>query len=149
MRLIDYLDKNLLIAGLQASEKIEALDILVRHVAKAYPSVDPEEALSVLLERENLGTTGIGGEVAVPHGKIPNLPKLLVLVANSREGVDFKALDQKPCRLFFLVLAPAKGTGLHLRILAQISRLSRNQEFCAAMLDAPDEETLWGVLSGA
>ncbi len=149
MRLIDYLDKNLLVADLEASGKKEALGILVRHIAGAYPAVDPEQALRVLLEREDLGTTGIGEEVAIPHGKLPNLPGLLILVARSKNGVDFEALDQKPCRLFFLVLAPEGGAGLHLRILAQISRLSRNQAFCAAMLDAPDADTLWGVLSGA
>ena len=149
MRLAEYLDKQLLLPDLAAGTKREAFITLVQRVSEVFPEFDSEQALRVLEERESLGTTGIGEGIAIPHCKVKDLSRLIVVVARSKNGVPFDALDQKPCHFIFLVLAPEGGAGLHLRILARISRLARDQAFCGAMFEAPDANALWMILSGA
>lgn len=147
MRLGEFLRKDFVLDDLQASDKPEVLRELVSPVAQAFPDVSPEKALRVLMDRENLGTTGIGDAVAIPHGKMDSLKEIVIVAGRSRSGVDFEALDHKPCRIFFLVLAPEHVAGMHLRILAQISRLLSDEGFRESFLDAPDRESLWRVLS--
>ena len=147
MRLGEYLRKDFLIDELKAVDKPEVLAELVAPVAEAFPEVNPEKALRVLLDRENLGTTGIGDGVAIPHGKMDSLKEIVITAGRSRGGVDFEALDHKPCRIFFLVLAPEHVAGMHLRILAQISRLLSDEGFRGAFLEAQDRESLWRVLT--
>jgi len=147
MRLGEFLRKDFVLDDLKASDKTEVLSELVAPVAQAFPDVDPGKALRVLMDRENLGTTGIGDGVAIPHGKMDSLKEIVIVAGRSRGGVDFEALDHKPCRIFFLVLAPEHVAGMHLRILAQISRLLSDEGFRESFLDAQDQESLWRVLS--
>ena len=148
MRLAEYLSRELLIADLNADTKEGALAAMVDKVASVIPEVDSGKALAVLLDRERLGTTGIGEGIAIPHGRLAGLPQILVLMARSVRGVPFEALDHKPCHLFFLVFAPEGGSaGQHLRILAQISRLGKNLAFCRSLIDAPSPDELWQVLT--
>jgi PTS system nitrogen regulatory IIA component len=147
MRLGEFLRKDFVLDDLKASDKPEVLRELVTPVSLAFPDVNPEKALRVLMDRENLGTTGIGDAVAIPHGKMDSLKEIVIVAGRSRGGVDFEALDHKPCRIFFLVLAPEHVAGMHLRILAQISRLLSDEGFRESFLDAPDRESLWRVLS--
>lgn len=147
MRLGDYLDKDLVLADLSAKAKAEVLAELVQPVAGLRDGFDAERAQRVLLERENLGTTGIGDGVAIPHGKLENLDEIVLVVGRSLDGVEFDALDFKPCHIFFLVLAPEQVAGMHLRILAHISRLLKDDGFRRAFLEAPDKESLWKLLS--
>ncbi len=99
------------------------------------------------MDREDLGTTGIGDGVAIPHGKMESLKEIVIVAGRSRGGVDFESLDHKPCRIFFLVLAPEHVAGMHLRILAQISRLLSDEGFRGSFLEAQDRESLWRVLT--
>lgn len=147
MRLGDFLRKDFVLEDLKASGKPEVLAELVAPVAKAFGDVDPEKALKVLLDRENLGTTGIGDQVAIPHGKMDTLREIVIVAGRSKSGVDFEALDHKPCRIFFLVLAPEHVAGMHLRLLAQISRLLSDEGFRSSFLAAQDLEGLWRVLA--
>jgi len=147
MRLGEYLRKDFVLEDLSADSKPDVLAELVAPVAGAFPEVDPAKALRVLMDRENLGTTGIGDSVAIPHGKMDSLKEIVIVAGRSRGGIDFEALDHKPCRIFFLVLAPEHVAGMHLRILAQISRLLSDEGFRRSFLDAPDHEGLWKVLS--
>ncbi|HXN54964.1 MAG TPA: PTS sugar transporter subunit IIA, partial [Myxococcales bacterium] len=94
--------------------------------------------LEVLLEREKLGSTGIGEGVAIPHGKLAGVPSVIAAFGRSRAGIDFAAVDGKPARLFFLLFAPENSAGIHLKALARISRLLRSPTFRQAILDAPD-----------
>ncbi|WP_147821377.1 PTS sugar transporter subunit IIA [Salidesulfovibrio onnuriiensis] len=149
MKLGDYLEKELIIPALTSATKAEVLAELVSPLASTTASFDAEQAVSVLLEREKLGTTGIGDGIAIPHGKLESLEKIRVVVGRSIEGVEFEALDFKPCHIFFLVLAPEQVAGLHLRLLAQISRLLKDENFRREFLQAEDGETLWKLLKNS
>ncbi|MBC18373.1 MAG: PTS fructose transporter subunit IIA [Desulfovibrio sp.] len=146
MKLGDYLEKDLILPNLTSDSKSGVLMELISPVGKALPELDTDYAVRVLLDREKLGTTGIGDSIAIPHGKLENLEKVVVVVGRSPEGVDFEALDNRPCSIFFLVLAPEQIAGMHLRILAQISRVLKDKEFRERFMEAKDVEELWKLL---
>ena len=149
MKLGEYLDKELVLPELSASTKKEALAELLAPVVEKFPELDAEEVFSVLMEREALGTTGIGNGIAIPHGKLPALTKIVVVAGRSPEGLDFEALDQQPCNIFFMVLAPENVAGTHLRILAQISRLLKDEDFKQLFMESDTQEALWKLLEAA
>lgn len=149
MRLEDYLQPDFVIGALASESKSEVLAELVAPIKAHWPGFDAKRALQVLLDRENLGTTGIGDGVAIPHGKMETLERIVIVVGRSSSGVSFDALDFKPCRIFFLVLAPEHVAGLHLRILAHISRLLSDESFRRAFLTAENDAALWQVLTAA
>lgn len=147
MRLADYLRQEFVLDDLKAQNKEDVLAELVAPLSFHWPELDLVKAKRVLLDRENLGTTGIGDGVAIPHGKLVALGEIVIVVGRSLDGVDFEALDHKPCRIFFLVLAPEHVAGQHLRILAQISRLLSDESFRRGFLETPDGQSLWELLS--
>lgn len=149
MRLEEYLQPEFVIGELASESKSDVLAELVAPIKACLPDFDAKQAHRVLLDRESLGTTGIGDAVAIPHGKMENLEKIVIIVGRSLKGVNFDALDFKPCRIFFLVLAPEHVAGLHLRILAHISRLLSDESFRRAFLSAEDDAALWRVLTAA
>jgi len=149
MKLGDFLKKDFVFPELTARTKSAALKELVRGLGEKMPDIDTDAALGVLVERENLGTTGIGDGVAIPHGKMESLNNIVLAVGRSKEGVEFDALDFKPCTIFFLVLAPEQVAGMHLRILAHISRLLKDEEFRKAFMGASDRDELWALLHRA
>lgn len=149
MKLGDYLDKNCIIPALTSSSKEEVLAELLSPIAESNKDFDPQEALKVLLERESLGTTGIGDGIAIPHGKLETLDKISVVVGRSVDGVEFDALDHQKCNMFFLVLAPEQVAGLHLRLLAQISRLLKDENFRTEFMKTEDVDSLWLLLKSA
>lgn len=149
MRLEDFLQPDFVIGELASESKPEILAELVAPLKAKWPDFDAKRALQVLLDRENLGTTGIGDGVAIPHGKMESLDEIVIVVGRSLKGVNFDALDFKPCRIFFLVLAPEHVAGLHLRILAHISRLLSDESFRRAFLGAENDAALWRVLTAA
>lgn len=149
MKLGEYLDKTMILPELTASTKDEVLAELVAPVVKIMPHLDRDAVLSVLKERESLGTTGIGDGIAIPHGKLESIDRIVLVAGRSTAGVDFESLDFKLCNIFFLVLAPEQVAGMHLRILAQISRLLKDPEFRKAFMAAADAEELWQLLADA
>lgn len=149
MKLGDYLAPSAVLADLGATTKAEVLAEMVAPLAAVHPELDPETAGRVLMERERLGTTGIGDGIAIPHGKLSGLQDIVLAVGRSATGVSFDSLDNEPCRIFFLVLAPADAAGQHLRLLAHISRLLKSQDFRAALLAASDHDALWRLLADA
>ncbi len=148
MRLGDYLDKELIIAELTSATKAEVLREMVASIGGKIDNIDLDQAVTVLMERESLGTTGIGDGIAIPHGKLESLDEIVIVVGRSISGVDFDALDKSPCHIFFLVLAPEQVAGEHLRILAHISRLLKDSDFCQGFLEVPDRAGLWALLQG-
>ncbi len=148
MKLGSYLDKDLVAPELSARTKFEVLAELVEVLSRKLPNLDPKTAHRVLLEREGLGTTGIGDGVAIPHGKMADLKQIVLAVGRSKEGVEFDSLDFKPCFIFFLVLTPERTAGTHLRILANISRLLKDDDFRASFMGANSHEELWRLLAG-
>lgn len=149
MKLGEYLDKDFIFPSLAPTNKKGVLKELIAPINNKFPALDPEQVLDVLMERESLGTTGIGDGIAIPHGKIEALEDVILCVGRCPEGVDFEALDFKPCNIFFLVLAPEQVSGLHLRILAHISRLLKDDHFRDSFLQAEDKDGLWDILKHA
>ncbi|CCH47785.1 PTS sugar transporter subunit IIA [Pseudodesulfovibrio piezophilus] len=146
MKLGDYLEKNFVLFNLASDTKSEALTELLAPIGEAYPEMDTDQAVRVLLERESLGTTGIGDGIAIPHGKLENIEKVVIAVGRSLQGVEFEALDHKPCSIFFLVLAPENSAGMHLRILAQISRILKDEAFRKRFIETESHDELWQLL---
>ncbi|WP_027370145.1 PTS sugar transporter subunit IIA [Desulfovermiculus halophilus] len=146
MKLSDYLAQDLIVPELKSTTKNEVLGELLDSFQTKWPDQDKNKAHTILMQREELGSTGIGDGVAIPHGKMDDLKDIVVIVGRSLKGVDFKSLDTKPCYIFFLVLAPEHVAGMHLRILAQISRLLKDPDFRESFLHAEGQKGLWTLL---
>jgi nitrogen PTS system EIIA component len=136
MKIMDILVRDAVILDVESADKPAVLERLARAVAGAEPGVEAERLLQVLVERENLQSTGIGDGVAIPHGKLPGLQRLLAGFARSRRGVDFESIDGQPTHLFFLLVVPEHSGGMHLKALARISRFFRDAGFRKALMEA-------------
>ena len=147
MKIVDLLNPAAIAADLQAAGKNEALAELTEAVLKVENGLDREEVLHVLQERERLGSTGIGDGVAIPHGKLKNLDKLVISFGRSRRGVDFDSMDGKPAHLFFLLIAPEESVGVHLKTLARISKLLKNPAVRRRLLEASGGEELYRIIA--
>ena len=147
MRIAEFLREDLVFPDVAASDKAGVLGELCAGLARAYPSLSAEKLTDTLLEREKLGSTGIGEGVAIPHGKLAGIPGLLAAFARKRGGVDFAAIDGKPTHLFFVLFAPDNSAGLHLKALARISRLFKQPQFRQAILNAEGAAGIFRLIS--
>jgi len=136
-----------IIAELQGTTKKQVLEELSRHVAACKPQIDPEELLKVLVERERLGSTGIGNGIAIPHGKLRELDDIALVFGKSTQGIDFEAIDGKPVNLIFLLVAPSNSAGVHLKALARLSRLLKDKGFQQSLMEASDAQSLYAVIA--
>ena len=141
MKIIDVLHKDAIQTDLKATDKKGILEELVGPVA-AIAQVDAEELVRVLLERERLGSTGIGGGIGIPHGKLKRLDNLVLGFGISRQGVDFESMDGRPTHIFFVLVTPENSTGLHLRLLARISKILKNDILKERLMSADDPEQI-------
>jgi len=146
MKFSELINKNYIISDFEGSTKKQVLEELVEVLAASKGEIDKVELLNALLEREKLGSTGIGDGVAIPHGKLKGLDNIILLFGKSGQGVDFDAIDGKPVCLVFLLVAPADSAGLHLKALARLSRMLRETEFKNSLLMASDTETLLNII---
>lgn len=147
MRISEFLSAQAVVADLRGSSKPEVMRELAQKLAGAHPPLKADRLYDTLLEREKLGSTGIGEGVAIPHGKIPGLPRLIAAFGISRTGVDFEALDGKPTYLFFALVAPENSAGVHLKALARISRLFKNQGFRDSIRESKTAEDIYALIS--
>lgn len=145
MKILDVLHKEAILVDLEAQDKKGILEELVAPVARIY-GVNHKDLVRVLMERERLGSTGIGGGIGIPHGKLNDLKSLVLGFGLSRQGVDFESIDGKPTHIFFLLVAPEDSTGLHLKVLAQISRTLKNELFRERLLNAADRDEIVSVI---
>jgi PTS system nitrogen regulatory IIA component len=99
------------------------------------------------LEREKLGSTGIGDGIAIPHGKMKGIEELVTSFGRSIKGVDFESIDNKPTHLFFLLVAPENSAGVHLKALARISRLLKDSGFRNRLMEASDRQDLFRIIA--
>jgi fructose-specific phosphotransferase system IIA component len=141
MKITEFLDKKGIKIGLEATEKEDALKELVDILAGVQDIGDKKSIVRALVERENLGSTGIGQGIAIPHGKTDRVAELVAVLGISHKGVNFESLDGEPVYIFFLLVAPKETAGPHLKALAQISRLLRDSYFCELLkrCKTPDE----------
>ncbi|MFO0725188.1 MAG: PTS sugar transporter subunit IIA [Myxococcota bacterium] len=146
MRLVDILSEDLVVPAVKSAERDGLLKEVVDQIARARPDVDRDAALRVLVDRERIGSTGVGNGFAIPHGKLPNLRGMVACFARSVSGVDFNSLDHQPAHLFLVLLAPEGAAGLHLKALARASRLFKDTEFRAKLMQEGNASELWGII---
>ncbi|OIP34222.1 MAG: PTS fructose transporter subunit IIA [Deltaproteobacteria bacterium CG12_big_fil_rev_8_21_14_0_65_43_10] len=146
MKIADILSGDLIIPELTSKNKKEVLEELVSVIVKQNKLINKEELIEVLLEREQLGSTGIGDGIAIPHGKLKNIGALLASFGKSIDGVDFDSMDGKPTHLFFLLVAPENSAGIHLKALARISRLLKDSSFKQDLMEAKLKDDLFKTI---
>ncbi len=150
MKIVDFVGPELIVPELQSHEKSavirELADHLAAHVSGAQ-RIDREVLAKVLLERERLASTAIGEGVAIPHGKLDAVGKLVACVGRAPDGVDFDSMDGRPTHLFFVLVAPENSTGVHLKALARISRLFKDPEFRTRLMQAKDAQEIFKVIA--
>jgi mannitol/fructose-specific phosphotransferase system IIA component (Ntr-type) len=139
--LSELLSSSLVKVPLEATTKDEILAELVEVLARERCIRDAVEVLRVIREREAVLSTGIGNGVAIPHGKSMAAPQLSIAAGVARDAVEYDALDGEPVRLVFLLVGPEAAAGAHIKALSRISRLVRQPELRARLLDSPDSES--------
>lgn len=140
------LSEDLVISDLLGQTRDEVLDEMVGCIVAQHPEVNPGQAVAVLLDRERIGSTGIGQGLAIPHARVPSLSQPVACLARSAKGVDFRALDGDPTHLFLALLAPAGSAGFHLKALARASRMLKDAAFRQALIEAHDASAMWQTL---
>ncbi|MBF0492310.1 MAG: PTS sugar transporter subunit IIA [Deltaproteobacteria bacterium] len=147
MKLTQIFSLESILPQLKAKSKNEAMGEIATKLAGLESGLHREQILSVLMEREKLGSTGIGMGVAIPHGKLAEAKKIVACFARSTAGIDFEAQDGELVHLFFAILAPENAAGMHLKILAKLSRLLKEKNFRTALLQANDKAALFELFS--
>jgi PTS system nitrogen regulatory IIA component len=147
MKITDIFRKEFIIEDLKAKNKRDVLAELSVIFMQGHETFNHDAIVNVLLEREKLGSTGIGDGIAIPHGKHNDMKQLIVSFGRSKEGVDFDAMDGKPVHLFFLLMAPENTTGQHLKVLAKISRMLKDHKFQLNLKEAKTKDDLYRIIA--
>lgn len=142
MKIVEFLNEKAVTANIKATDKEGVIRELVDLLAKAEGLRNKEELIKVLLNRETLGSTGIGQGVGIPHGKSNTVKRLVAAFGICHPGVDFDALDGEPVYIFFLLVAPEDSAGPHLKGLARISRLLKDKFFRESLKALTDEKSI-------
>ena len=145
MEISDLLKPEAIIAHLKAANKKQALQELAK-CASEITGVSDRRIFETLLERERLGTTGVGNGIAIPHGKLPDFKRLYGFFARVDKPLDFEAIDEQPVDLIFLLLAPEGAGADHLKALARVSRLLRDATTCEKLRGATSADGLYMLL---
>jgi PTS system nitrogen regulatory IIA component len=146
MEISDILSLQGVLANLKAGSKKQLLQELAA-VAANETGIHERTIFDVLLERERLGSTGVGKGIAIPHGKLSDIDRLYGVFARLPSAVDFEAIDEQPVDLIFLLLAPADAGADHLKALARISRLLRADDVCTRLRGSEHAEALFALLT--
>ncbi len=147
MKISELLGPAAIVAELKGTGKREVLSELTDALLKTDSSLVRDDVLKVLMERERLGSTGIGDGVAIPHGKLKDIDRLLISFGLSRQGVDFDSMDGKPAHLFFLLVAPEESVGVHLKTLARISKLLKSTAVRERLQSATDSAEIHSIIA--
>ena len=147
MKISDILDLNNIITAVKAGNKNGVIEELVEVVVENNPSLKKDELIKVLLERERLGSTGIGDGVAIPHGKFPGINEPIISFGRSEKGLDFDTMDGQPAHLFFLLVAPEDSASIHLKALARIAKILKNDSFRKQLMEVSTREEIYQVIT--
>jgi PTS system nitrogen regulatory IIA component len=139
---MEYINPHLL-----ARSKDEALEEMINTVIVGGLKLNSSSIIDILKQRESLGSTGIGDGVAIPHGKVSDIHDIVMAFGRSEDGIAFESLDGKPVYLFFMVLAPENSAGQHLKILARISRMIKDEYFRKKLLEASSKNDLYNIIT--
>jgi len=146
MELSDLLDSGSVVANLRATSKKQALQELARKAADV-TGLDERKIFGVLMDRERLGTTGVGSGIAIPHGKLADLDRLHGIFARLEKPVDFQSIDDRPVDLIFVLLAPEEAGADHLKALARVSRLLRDHDICDKLRATGEADALYAIMT--
>ncbi|MDX2101210.1 MAG: PTS IIA-like nitrogen-regulatory protein PtsN [Alphaproteobacteria bacterium] len=150
MDISDLISPSAVMANLKAGSKKQALQDLARRAATLAGingKAEEREVFEVLLERERLGTTGVGAGIAIPHGKLARLDGLYGLFAKLDQPIDFEAVDEQPVDLVFVLLAPESAGADHLKALARVSRLLRDRSVCERLRGCDQADAIYAILT--
>lgn len=146
MKISELLTVDSIQPNLSATTKDEVLEELVRLAVKKDGNIPVDQVLEAVRQREELMSTGIGNEIGLPHAKTSAVEDLVVVFGRSLQGIDFKALDDKPVRIFFMLLAPENQSGPHVKALAHISRLLKHGWLRDSLLSAADAREILKII---
>jgi len=146
MKLIDFLDPSAICLELKSPAKKEAISELCALLKSGDKILDADAVAQTLMDREKLGSTGIGQGVAIPHGRNESASKLVAALGVSRRGVDFASLDGLPVHVIFMLVSPKDGGAEHLKALAKISGLLKDKFFRQGLKDAKSVDDVLTIL---
>ena len=149
MNLLDILSAESTIVDLKGESKEDIIAELVNSLPVGDAITDRDQVLQAVLDREKIMSTGIGDGIAIPHGKSAAVTELVAAMGTQRRGVDFDALDGEPAFVFFLLVSPANVSGPHIKALARISRLLKNDEFKKKLIEADSAEEIIATIEAA
>ena len=146
MKISNFLKKDFVLPELALKDKEDVLNHLADFLQSKNAIQNKENLLRSLLEREGLGSTGIGDNVAIPHAKSDQINNIMALFVRSKEGINFDSLDQKPVHFICLLIAPSHSTGLHLKALARIAKILKRNTLRNKILNAGSAEDIYSIL---
>ena len=146
MELGEILKEVNIIQELKAADKRGVLEELAGTISDHEPSIEKENLVKVLIERERLGSTGIGDGVAIPHGKLGNTKYPIISFGRSKEGLDFDSMDGQPAHIFFLLIAPEDSSSIHLQVLARIAKILKSVTFRKGLMAAATRTDLYQAI---
>lgn len=146
MKIEEILKKESVISDLLGDSKVKVIKEMTQCLKQNNFIKNDQALFETLMEREKLGSTGIGENVAIPHGKSDEVTQIITVLARSKKGVEFESLDQKPVHFVCMVIAPAHSTGQHLKVLARVSRIFKNQGIREEILKAENSDTIYSIL---
>ena len=146
MKITDILTEDMVVPALHGRSKTDVIVELARVVADRHPEIDHGRLVTALEDREKLNSTALGEGVAIPHGKLPGLKRVVAAFGRSPAGVDFSSVDGNPTHLFFLLVAPEDSASAHLKALARISRLLKDESFRQRLMSAGDGADLFRTI---
>lgn len=146
MKISDMLLEDCVLPNLKATSKTEVIQELAQALSQSYPEAGVDELTKILMDREKLGSTGIGSGVAIPHGKLASLDKIIAAFGRSEAGVNFDSQDGEPAHLFFVLIAPENSAGMHLKALAKLSRILKNSGFRQKLMATEDQGELYKII---
>ena len=147
MKITDYLQEEWVISDLKGLDKASVLKELSGVLVRPCQVASAGELYQILVDREKLGSTGIGEGIAIPHGRLKKLKRFFISFGRSPKGVDFDSIDRKPSQLFFLVLAPENSAVENLKILGRIVTLLKEPSFKKRLTEAPSQKELFRIIS--
>ena len=145
MKISQFLNKDSIIANLESTDKKGVIGELASAISETC-KIPAKKIAAILMEREQLGSTGIGGKIAIPHGKLDLMESIIIGFGLSKEGVEYDSLDNKPVHIFFLLLTSENSTGEHLKVLAQISKLLKTDNFKKDLLAAQSVDDIYNII---
>ncbi len=146
MKMLEFLDKDAITVDIKSTKKEDVIKELVDLISKVHPIKDKKSLIGTLMNRELLGSTGIGQGIGIPHAKSSVVKKLIAAFGISRTGVDFDSLDGEPTYIFLLLVAPEDAAGPHLKALAKISRMLQDKFIRDSLISAKNKDIIFDII---